>query len=145
MTEVLEHLKKEDVTLKEIRRVLKNDGKLILSVPKKRWFNFFNPVSWLQHEREYSEGSIRKILEKNKFRINKIFVGGDFWELINLWMHLIFKHFLGKLHIDSFFPERINKTYKKNFKGRGFDIIIQAEKIKRKNILTLAKVNVSLR
>ncbi len=128
MTEVLEHLTKEDKVLEEIRRVLKSKGKLILSVPKKRWFNFFSPVSWIQHKREYSEKSIKKVLKKSRFKIKKIFVGGNIWELINLWVHLIFKYFFRKLHVDSFFPKKIGSAYKKNFKGKGTDIIVQAEK-----------------
>ncbi|MBU1136270.1 MAG: class I SAM-dependent methyltransferase [Nanoarchaeota archaeon] len=127
-TEVLEHLKNEDFALKGIKRVLKSDGDLILSVPKKRWFSIFSPIYWIQHKREYSENSIKKVLEKNGFKINKIIVGGGIYDLFNLWLHLIYKYVFKKLHVDNFFKEKIDKSWKKEFKGKGTDIIIKANK-----------------
>lgn len=129
-TEVLEHLKDERIALKEIRRVLKKDGKLILSVPKRRWFNeMLSPITRLQHKREYTEKKIIETLNKNGFKIEKMFIGGCFYELPNLWLHLILKYFFNKLHTELFFREKIGKAYKKNFKGRGTDIIIKAKKV----------------
>lgn len=127
-TEVLEHLKNERRALKEICRVLKKNGKLILSVPKRRWFSVLSPIFWVQHKREYDEGRIKKVLNENGLEVEKMFVGGDYYDLINLWVHLIFKHIFKKLHINPFFRERIDKTYRKKFKGRGTDIIVLAEK-----------------
>ena len=129
-TEVLEHLKDEEITLKEIKRVLKEKGELILSVPKRRWFNeMFSPVTRLQHKREYTEKSIKEVLEKNNFKVEKIFVGGYFYELINLWFHLILKYFFNVLHVDVFFKKKIDKAYKKDFKGKGTMIIIKSVRI----------------
>jgi len=129
-TEVLEHLKDENLTLKEIRRVLKKDGKLILSVPKRRWFNeLLSPITRLQHKREYTEKKIIEVLNENGFKVEKMFTGGCFYELPNLWLHLILKYFFNTLHTELFFKEKIDKAYKKNFKGKGTDIIIKAEKI----------------
>lgn len=123
-TEVLEHLKCEKIALTEIRRVLKKRGKLILSVPKRRWFNIFSPITHIQHKREYSEERISNILLKNKFKIEKVFVGGDYFDLLNLWVHLIFKHFFGILHIDSFFRKQTDRSFKKHKTKGGTDIII---------------------
>lgn len=132
MTEVLEHLKSEKGVLKEVNRILKKNGKLILSVPKRRWFNIFNPITFIQHKREYSERSLERVLKETGFEVNKIFVGGNFLELVSLWIHLVLKHFFGVLHIDSFFPRKIDKTYKKNTKIKGTDIIVQAVKTSRR-------------
>ncbi len=127
-TEVLEHLKDENAALSEIRRVLKKEGKLIMSVPKRRWFSIFSPIFWVQHEREYTESSINHILEKNGFRIEKKFVGGSAWDLANLWVHLIYKHIFRKLHVEPFFKTKIDAGFKSNFHGKGTDIVIRAEK-----------------
>lgn len=128
LTEVLEHINNEIGCLKEINRVLKNNGRLVLSVPKSRWFNFFSPITWIQHKREYDEEGIGKSLRKAGFKIKRMFVGGNIYDLFNLWLHLIYKYFFHILHIDPFFRERIEKSYKKGFKGKGTDIIVEAEK-----------------
>ncbi|MBU0978121.1 MAG: class I SAM-dependent methyltransferase, partial [Nanoarchaeota archaeon] len=127
MTEVLEHLKDERLILKEIRRVLKKNGALVLSVPKRRWFNIFSPITHVQHIREYCEKRIIQTLEKNGFSVRMMFVGGTFLEIVNLWIHLLLKYGLGHVSPDIFFGKVIDKTYKRGFKGAGFDIILRAE------------------
>lgn len=127
-TEVLEHLKEEDIAIKEIKRVLNDKGKLILSVPKRRWFSIFSPIFWIQHKREYSEGSIKSVLERNGFGIERKFIGGSAWDLANLWIHLICKHIFRKLHVEPFFKNKINAGFRKGFRGKGTDIIILARK-----------------
>lgn len=125
LIEVLEHLKDDAFTLQEIKRVLKSSGALILSVPKKRWFTILNPASWIQHEREYTEKSITRVLGRNGFKIKKLFVGGNIYELFSLWIHLILKHFFHIFCIENFFQKKIDKSWQKDFKGEGTDIIIQ--------------------
>lgn len=126
LTEVLEHLKNEKIVLEEIKRVLKKEGSLILSIPKRRWYKIFSPITLIQHKREYTEKKIIKNLEKNGFVIEELFVGGDVYDLFNLWLHLIWKYFFGILHIDPFFKRKIEKSYSKEFKGKGTDILIRA-------------------
>jgi ubiquinone/menaquinone biosynthesis C-methylase UbiE len=128
-TDVLEHLANEKIALKEINRVLKNEGALILSVPKSRWFSFLSPVTLFQHKREYSEKSLKKVLSLNGFFIQKLFVGGNIYNILNLWIHLFFKYFLRKLHPSLFFQKRIDASYLPTFKGKGTDIIVLAKKI----------------
>ena len=128
LTEVLEHLNDEYMALSEIRRVLKPKGALIISVPKKRWFSIFSPIFWVQHKREYSERSIKQVLEKNGFKTEKMFVGGSIYDLLNLWVHLIYKHIFRRLYLKLFFQKQINDHYKKEFNRKGIDIIIRAKK-----------------
>lgn len=128
LTEVLEHLKDEDFALQEIWRVLKKGGKLIISVPKSRWFNIFSPITLVQHEREYNEKQLTGVLQKNKFKIEKIFVGGNIYDLLGLWIHLILKHFFHILHVDPFFEKHVENSYKKNSKVKGTDIFAKARK-----------------
>jgi len=129
MTEVLEHLRNEGIALSEIYRILKKDGILALSVPKRRWFNIFSPITHIQHVREYDEDSITGVLVKNNFQVERIFVGGTFFEIINLWIHLILKYSIRYVSPDIFFKNIINKSYKKDFRGKGFDIILRARPI----------------
>ena len=124
-TEVLEHLRNEENALSEINRILRKNGVLIISVPKKRWFNIFSPISWFQHKREYNEKQIIKLLKANKFKTEKIIIGGNIYDLFNLWLHLIYKYFFRKLR-DDFFREKINQSWKRQ--GKGTDILIKAEK-----------------
>lgn len=129
MTEVLEHLKEEDFVLREIHRTLKNKGYLIISVPKFRWYKIFSPITLFQHLREYNEYKIKEVLKKNKFKIDRLFVGGNIFELFNLWIHLIKKHIFKKLEINSNFQKSIDKSYMINQTNFGSDILIRAIKL----------------
>lgn len=75
-SDVLEHLKKRDFAILEIKRVLKKDGILLLVIdnPETGWkkllksselFYFADP----EHFYEYSREEIEKVLNKNDFRI----------------------------------------------------------------------------
>ena len=129
MTEVLEHLKYEKIVLGEIKRVLHKNGRLIISVPKTRWFNLFNPITHIQHFREYNEKSIEKVLKENGFYIQKQLVGGNIYELLNLWIHLLLKYGFRTLKVNPFFEKNIERSWKKNYSGKGTDIILIAKKI----------------
>jgi len=58
--ETLEHLKNPDTFLSEIKRVMKNDGMLIMSTPNKNTYPTGNPF----HFNEYTETEFRLMLEK---------------------------------------------------------------------------------
>lgn len=131
LTEVLEHLKNERVALSEIKRVLSSTGQLILTVPRTRWFNLFNPITWVQHEREYTPESIKKVLEDNGFVTDEIFVGGSFMDLLSLWVHLLIKYSTGRVNPNHLFRRSIDNTYLRNFKGKGTDILVRARKVSK--------------
>ncbi len=74
--DVLEHIKKRDQILNEIRRILKPDGLLFVGVPNSQtsWKKFQKSAgvcsfSDPDHKIEFSEKSIRHLLEKHKFKI----------------------------------------------------------------------------
>ena len=73
-TDVLEHLSNERIALQEISRVLARDGRLILSVPKWRWFNLFSPITLIQHKREYNEKGLTFLLKSRGLKVKKMFV-----------------------------------------------------------------------
>ncbi len=125
-TDVLEHLPNEILPLREINRTLKRSGKLLITLPKKRWFNIFSPITHIQHIREYDERKITKLLNSAGFKIDRLIIGGSFLNLIGLWIHLLLKYGFNYLHPNLFFEKQVGKTYEKGFKGTGTDIIIKA-------------------
>lgn len=79
LLDVLEHLKKRKQLLKEIFRVLKKEGKLVLSVPNVNtsWKKLLREnglpyYSDPDHKIEYDKKSIKKELEENGFKITWI-------------------------------------------------------------------------
>lgn len=90
-TEVLEHLEHEDKALGEIRRVLKPGGKLIVTVPNKKYPFLWDPINktletvfgthvkkgmfsgiWAHHVRLYGKKQLKSVLEKNNFTVRKL-------------------------------------------------------------------------
>lgn len=87
MSEVMEHLPDDIKCMKEVRRVLKKNGRLVLSVPHINYPFFWDPINWLlqrtlkihikngfwagiwnQHLRLYSLEKLRAVLEKSGYK-----------------------------------------------------------------------------
>jgi len=66
LTEVLEHVREPDLVLREIRRVLRRGGKLVLSAP----FTFWHHPDPIDFYRFSSQG-LRYVLEKNGFEVRR--------------------------------------------------------------------------
>jgi len=86
--QVLEHVFNPDAFLSEIYRVLKRDGKLLLTVP----------FVWDEHEQpsdyaRYSSFGLKALLEKNGFRIiQHERIGADasiLFQLINAYLYTV--------------------------------------------------------
>ena len=107
LTDVLEHLPKERLILDEIYRITKTTGAFIITVPKRRWFNVFSPITHIQHVREYYETRLTKILKIVGFKVKKVIVGGSPLNLLGLWIHLILKYAFRYTHTKIFFDKRI--------------------------------------
>ena len=80
--DVLEHLRKRNQILKEIKRVLKPQGLLFLGVPNSQtsWKKLqrsvgFNSYSDPGHKIEYSEVEIKSLLKKQAFKIERFDYG----------------------------------------------------------------------
>lgn len=78
-TEVLEHIPYPDLAIKEISRILKKGGKLILTAPFASQTHF-SPYFF---STGFSINWYKKILEENKLRILKIEANGNFFDYIN--------------------------------------------------------------
>lgn len=91
MSEVAEHLPNDVTGLKEVYRVLKKGGKLVLTVPNHNYPLFWDPVNWVserllkkhvkkgfwagiwnQHVRLYKQSQIKKVVEKAGFSVVKV-------------------------------------------------------------------------
>ncbi len=83
MTEVLEHLIEDWVALQEVRRVLKEDGKLICSVP----FYHDDPA---YHVRVHSPKSIQRLLDASGFNIDQFIYRGG-WIRVYRLVHAVRK------------------------------------------------------
>jgi 2-polyprenyl-3-methyl-5-hydroxy-6-metoxy-1,4-benzoquinol methylase len=78
LNHVLEHINSPNETLKEIERVLKKDGVLIIGIPntnslvfrifKENWYQLDVP----RHIINYSDKNLRLLLNRNGFKIRKI-------------------------------------------------------------------------
>ncbi len=125
--DVLEHIKDHEKAISEINRVLKKGGVLIISVPNDTLLSYLNPIRYAQHERHYNISQIKDLLEKNGFRVEKIFSGGGIFELLDLYTHLFVKYTTGKMINFKIFNKLRDKEYN-HHRNNGDEIIIKAIK-----------------
>ena len=92
-TEVIEHLPNgsEQLALREIYRMLKKGGTLILTTPHdNRLFTVLDLARYIVTHRHYKKERIDYLLNECNFNIDQIFIAGGSWEcLCNLWYFLI--------------------------------------------------------
>lgn len=93
MLEVLEHIPNgsEAQSIKEINRVLKKNGELILSTPKNGLYTILLDPAWFFGHRHYSLEKLKSLLETNGFLIKEVFIYGGFWEMFRMFPHYFFK------------------------------------------------------
>src|SRR3990167_3457337 len=87
MSEVMEHLPDNIKCMKEVRRVLKKNGRLVLSVPHINYPFFWDPINWVlqrtlkihiksgfwagiwnQHLRLYTDKIVNSVLKESGFK-----------------------------------------------------------------------------
>ncbi len=71
MFDVLEHIEKDEETLKVINNFLKPSGILFITVPAYQWL-YGSHDKLLQHKRRYSKSDLVQKLNSHKFKITKI-------------------------------------------------------------------------
>jgi len=69
--DIIEHTKSDKLAIKEIKRVLKREGLLIVTVPAYKFlWSYWDEI--LHHKRRYKKNELKKLLEKNGFEILKL-------------------------------------------------------------------------
>lgn len=118
--DVLEHVpqKKEEEVIREINRVLKPNGHLVITTPNKHFLSILmDPAYFLYGHRHYSLKALQKMLKQNGFQIIHSFTQGGLLSSIVPNISLLAKYIL-KRQIQ--FPARIRKVVEENYKKRGF-------------------------
>lgn len=114
--EVLEHIPKntEDIMFLEVNRVLRKNGVFYLSTPYNHFLtNLLDPAWWLIGHRHYSKEQLTRYGKKGGFKIEKYYVKGKKWTLINLVNMYVAKWlFKRKPFFERFLNEKEDAEYK---------------------------------
>jgi ubiquinone/menaquinone biosynthesis C-methylase UbiE len=123
-SEVLEHVRDDVKALKELHRVLKPNGKLVITVPHSDFPLFWDPVNfllmhlfnthvnknmwwaagiWADHERLYSENELYKKVSTSGFKVIKTerLIYGC-WPFSHFLLYGIGKNIVEKLGVEEF-------------------------------------------
>jgi len=122
MFDIIEHIPKktEEKALKQIKRVLRKKGLLIISTPLNNFSKFFDPAWYFDH-RHYSEKELRNLLEKEGFRVKKIEKRGGFWEIFSMILFYPCKWFFdSEIPFKDFFDKKRDEEY---LKKHGFSTL----------------------
>ncbi len=128
--ETIEHLPKgtEENALREIRRVLKDDGILILSTPNNNLLcKLTDPAHWVIGHRHYNFDFIKDILKKNGFEVEHFELGGKWIESLTLPFFSIFWYLKIDIPFKKFFDDFIDMEYTE---GGWYTMVIKARKVK---------------
>jgi len=145
MFDVIEHLPKgkEKKAIREMKRVLKERGKLIISTPANNFSKFFDPAWYFGH-RHYSLDRIKEILKKD-FVVEQAIVRGKFFDILGLLLFYPFKWVLNsEIPLKEWFDKKRDEEYLKGKDGfvslyvvaRKINEKIRTKLLKNRHILT---------
>ena len=134
MWEVIEHVPSgtEKDAFKEVYRVLKNHGTLLLSTPNNNFFSIIlDPAYFLWHHRHYDKKDLEKMLEEIGFVVVHSEIKAGFNELLGFLITAFFKYAFHRRfeNLQQFLEKQSEKEYKK--KGGFSRIFIVAKKINK--------------
>jgi ubiquinone/menaquinone biosynthesis C-methylase UbiE len=119
MFDVIEHIPKgtEKKALEEIKKVLKKNGKLLITTPANNFSNFFDPAWYFGH-RHYSTTHMKNIFEDSGFEIEKMEIKGGFWEIFSMILFYPFKWFFDmEIPWKVWFDKKRDEEYLKKKSG----------------------------
>lgn len=93
MLDVLEHIEDHENVMKELSRIIKKKGKLIITVPAHKFLWSYHDLA-LHHKRRYGKKEFIDVVENNGFIIEKI----SYWDMFLFPVAIIgrkIKSFLG--------------------------------------------------
>ncbi len=118
--EVIEHVPKntELQVLKEISRVLKVNGHLILSTPTNNIFSILlDPAYFTMGHRHYSFRQLERLLNSSGFQILKTYYTSGFVRLLAYDLQIVFKLILKRYFKN---PEWVNRAIQREYEKGGF-------------------------
>jgi SAM-dependent methyltransferase len=128
--EVLEHLPKgtECCMVREIHRVLRPGGRLLLSTPADRlWSKLLDPA-WYWGHRHYTPEDVIALLEECGFAVQQRLVRGGFYELFGMIGLYIFKWcFRAEIPFKPWWDVKRDKEYLENKDGIATIFIIASK------------------
>jgi ubiquinone/menaquinone biosynthesis C-methylase UbiE len=89
MLEALEHVPRQDRlgVIGEIYRVLKPEGELVISVPTKSLFGYFDAGVWVGLHDSISLTTLTQLLQVAGFDLREIYQSGGFWHILEMYLY----------------------------------------------------------
>jgi SAM-dependent methyltransferase len=97
--QVLEHLSEPEHFIREAYRVLKPDGKLLLTTPF-MWGIHEEPYDYYR----YTKYGLEYLLKKNGFDIISIIQKGSLWTIFSMFINYSMVRFIPKIFLPLFYP-----------------------------------------
>lgn len=123
MFDVIEHIPKdsEKECLREVKRVLKKNGRFLISTPANNFSKFFDPAWYFGH-RHYSYDQVKNLFKNSGLEIEKMEIKGGFWEIFSMFLLYPFKWLLRmEIPFKEWFDKKRDFEYLK--KGKGFNTL----------------------
>jgi len=129
LRDVLEHIRDDDLVLRNVSESTMDGGYLMMSVPRKiPFFNFWDPawVRWKlggkERHKHYSKKEILEKMEQNGFRVVSIHLEGNIRWLLFRWLNILIRYLPGVGQIENPWSEGhfdwVVLSRKKKFGGR---------------------------
>jgi SAM-dependent methyltransferase len=106
--EVMEHIdtKNSAGVLKEIKFILRKNGKMIMSVPFSNWLSNVLDPAWILGHRHYSAADLHQQITRAGLFVQDMWVKGGWWELSAMLNIYVSKWVFGKEMLFRAFFER---------------------------------------
>lgn len=130
LLETIEHFPKgsETQALAEIRRVLKENGELLISTPHDIWlYTLTDPAYWLMGHRHYRKEPLAQMVEKAGFAVEECFVTGGLWN----WLLMLFHYFVTfpfRIKEPAFLWAKADEEYQRGDPKGDFAVFVRAAK-----------------
>lgn len=125
--DVIEHIPagSEKKAIEGIKKVLKKNGKIVISTPADNFSKFFDPAWYFGH-RHYTSEKLKKILESSGFKVEKSEIRGGFFEIFSMTLFYPLKWLVdSEIPFKSWFDKKRDQEYLK----RGFvTLFVSAKK-----------------